>query len=223
MNTQQMKAMNAVLATGDLNAINAVWKAVAPLPPSPAEGAIAPHRQPAGVAAPPAAAPAAPAPAAPKKTKKAPKEKAAHAAAAAAAAAAPSGLQQMWAESVPIPGLAALGVDDADAEGVDAKKRGAGGKAKKEKAHNKPPEYKKPTKKALKDAKPPAKLKAFQAYMIVQTAELPKQGVTWAAPGDRMKDLAARWKDLEDEEKEVYKEKALELDEQRHEEWMAKQ
>ena len=220
MNTQQMRAMNAVLATGDLDAINAVWKAVAPLPPSPAEGAIAPHRQPAGVAAPPA--PAAPAaPAAPKTTKKAPTEKAAE---AHAAAAAPSGLQQMWAESVPIPGLAALGVDDADAEGVDAKKkRGAGGKAKKEKAHNKPPEYKKPTKKALKDAKPPAKLKAFQAYMIVQTAELPKQGVTWAAPGDRMKDLAARWKDLEDEEKEVYKEKALELDEQRHEEWMAKQ
>jgi len=216
MNTQQMKAMNAVIGTGNVDAIAAVWKALAPLPPSPAEGAIAPHRQPAGVAAAPAA------PAAPKKTKKAPKEKAAEAHAAAAAA--PSGLQQMWAESVPIPGLAALGVDDADAEGVDAKKkRGAGGKAKKEKAHNKPPEYKKPTKKALKEAKPPAKLKPFQAYMIVQTAELPKQGVTWAAPGDRMKDLAARWKDLEDEEKEVYREKALELDEQRHEEWMAKQ
>ena len=28
MNTQQMRAMNAVLATGDLNAINAVWEHV---------------------------------------------------------------------------------------------------------------------------------------------------------------------------------------------------
>ena len=28
MNTQQMRAMNAVLATGDLNAINAVWERV---------------------------------------------------------------------------------------------------------------------------------------------------------------------------------------------------
>ena len=208
MNAQQMKAMNAVITTGNVDAIAAVWKAFAPMPPSPPEGSIKPHRQSAGVAEPPAP-PAEPP--APKKTKNPPKKKAAEAPAA-------SSMQQMWAESVPIPGL-----DDADSEGAAPAPRGAGGKAKKQKAHNQPPEYKKPTKKELKEAKPPVKLKSFQAFLIVQNAELTKQGVTWASPADRMKELAARWKELEYEEKEAYREKALELDEQRHEEWMAKQ
>ena len=176
-----MNAMNAVIGTGNVDAIAAVWKAFAPIPPSPPEGSIKPHRQPAGPA---------------------PKE-----------------------ESE----LSAMGVEPDAGEPSDApappkpEPRGAGGKAKKQKAHNQPPEYKPPTKKALKEAKPPAKLKAFQAHMIVQTAKLAKQGVTWESPGDRMKDLAARWKALSDAEKERYKSKALKLDEERHAEWMAKQ
>ena len=186
MNAQQMKAMNAVIGTGNVDAIAAVWKAFEPRPPSPPENSIKPHRQPASAA------------------------------------------PKVWAESVPILGdLSALGVEpekpSEEPPSPKPKPRGAGGKAKKQKAHDQPPEYKKPTKKALKDAKPPAKLKAFQAYMIVQTKKLPKQGVTWESPGDRMKDLAARWKELSDAEKERYKSKALQLDEQRHDEWMAKQ
>ena len=182
-----MKAMNAVITTGNVDAIAAVWKAFAPMPPSPPEGSIKPHRQ--------------------------------------SASAAP----KVQDESVPINSeLSAVGIEP-DAEPSDAppspkpEPRGAGGKAKKQKAHNQPPEYKKPTKKELKEAKPPVKLKSFQAFLIVQNAELTKQGVTWASPADRMKELAARWKELEYEEKEAYREKALELDEQRHEEWMAKQ
>ena len=173
--------MNAVIGTGNVDAIAAVWQAFAPIPPSPPRGSIKPHRQPAG-----------PAP-------------------------------EVVVESVPI--LGAMGVEpDADAPASPKPEpRGAGGKAKKQKAHNQPPEYKPPTKKALKEAKPPAKLKAFQAYMIVQTAKLAKQGVTWESPGDRMKDLAARWKALSDAERERYKSKALKLDEERHAEWMAKQ
>ena len=116
-----------------------------------------------------------------------------------------------------------------DAEPSDAppspkpEPRGAGGKAKKQKAHNQPPEYKKPTKKELKEAKPPAKLKDFQAYVIVQTKKLPKQGITWESSSERMKDLGARWQKLSDAEKARYKSKALKLDEERYEEWAAKQ
>ena len=199
--------MNAVIGTGNVDAIAAVWKAFAPILPSPPRGSIKPHRQPVvpapevvvesvpilgAVGVEPDAGEPSDAPAPPK--------------------------LQIWAESVPIHGL-----DDADSEAAAPKQRGAGGKAKKQKAHNQPPEYKPPTKKALKEAKPPAKLKAFQAYVIVQTAKLGKQGVTFESPGDRMKELAARWKALSDAEKERYKSKALKLDEERHAEWMAKQ
>lgn len=187
MNAQQMNAMNAVIGTGNLDAIAAVWQAFAPIPPPPPRGSIKPHRQPAGPAPEPVL------------------------------------------ESAPI--LGAMGVEPDAGEPSDApaspkpepEPRGAGGKAKKQKAHNQPPEYKPPTKKALKEAKPPAKLKAFQAYVIVQTAKLAKQGVAFESPGDRMKELAARWKALSDAEKERYKSKALKLDEERHAEWMAKQ
>ena len=93
-----------------------------------------------------------------------------------------------------------------------AARRGWQGKQK-QKAHNQPPEYKPSTKKALKEAKPLPSWKAFQAYMIVQTAKLAKQGVAFETPGERMKELAARWKALSDAEKERYKSKALKLDE----------
>ena len=116
MNAQQMNAMNAVIGTGNVDAIAAVWKAFAPIPPSPPRGSIKPHRQPAG-----------PAP-------------------------------EVVVESVPILGAMGVEPDAGEPSGAPAspkpEPRGAGGKAKKQKAHNQPPEYKPPTKKALKEPSP---------------------------------------------------------------------
>ena len=200
MNAQQMNAMNAVIGTGNVDAIAAVWKAFAPILPRP-RGA-----RPSRNASPPSRRPR------------------------WWSRASPSSAR--WASSRtpasrPTSGAPADLGRERPSMGSTTRTRKpaarAGGKAKKQKAHNQPPEYKPPTKKALKEAKPPAKLKAFQAYMIVQTAKLAKQGVAFETPGERMKELAARWKALSDAEKERYKSKALKLDEERHAEWMAKQ